>query len=100
MTPHRCWACGGSKTTYALFSGGREYYCEGCDDNFPYEEGTAPRRVQMLADGRFAELRAEMCRDRPCIFGLFCFRRGGDTACGECAPLPDQANQSPPKEET
>lgn len=60
MTETRCWACGGTKTTYALFSGGREYYCEDCDDNFPYEEGQAPRRVQMIADGKFAELRAEM----------------------------------------
>jgi hypothetical protein len=93
MTPHTCWACGGSKTTYALFSGGREYYCEDCDDNFPYEEGAAPRRVQMVADGRFAELRAEMRQERECILGLFCFRRGGDMACGECVP-PPEATQS------
>jgi len=59
-TPHRCWSCGGTNTTYAVFSGGREYYCEDCDDKFPYEEGTAPRRVQMIADGKFAELREEM----------------------------------------
>lgn len=57
---HTCWSCGGSETTYAAFSGGHEYYCTDCDDNFPYEEGTAPRRVQMLADGRTDELREEM----------------------------------------
>jgi hypothetical protein len=60
MTNMRCWSCGGTNTTYALFSGGREYYCEDCDDNFPYEEGQAPRRVQMIADGKFDELREEM----------------------------------------
>jgi hypothetical protein len=27
---------------------------------FPYEPGEAPRRIQMIADGRFEELRAEM----------------------------------------
>lgn len=86
MTETRCWACGGTKTTYALFSGGREYYCEDCDDNFPYEEGQAPRRVQMIADGKFAELRAEMRQERECILGRFCFRNGGDMACGECRP--------------
>lgn len=58
--PHRCWACGGANTTYALFSGGTEYYCEDCDDNFPYEDGTTPRRVQMIADGKFDQLHAEM----------------------------------------
>lgn len=64
---HTCGGCGGTDTTYAAFSGGREYYCKICDDNFPYEEGTAPRRVQMLADGKVDELRAEMrehLRDR------------------------------------
>lgn len=57
---HTCAGCGGTNTTYAAFSGGREYYCKTCDDNFPYEAGTAPRRVQMLADGKVNELRAEM----------------------------------------
>jgi hypothetical protein len=87
VTNTRCWACKGTNTTYALFSGGTEYYCEDCDDNFPYEDGEAPRRVQMIADGKFAELRTEMCEQsqgRECIFGQFCFRNGGDTACGEC----------------
>jgi hypothetical protein len=55
-----CRGCDGTNTTYASFSGGREYYCEDCDDNFPYEPGEAPRRIQMIADGRFEELRAEM----------------------------------------
>jgi hypothetical protein len=42
------------------FSGGREYYCKPCDNHGMYEQGEAPPRVQMLADGRFAELRTEM----------------------------------------
>lgn len=55
-----CWVCGCSETQYQSFSGGREFYCPQCDDTHPYQEGDAPRRVQMLADGKFDELHAEM----------------------------------------
>ena len=81
-----CSVCGCPDIIYALFSGGREDFCPACEDNHPYEPGTAPRRVQMIADGQFDQLRAEMPSARPCIFGRFCFRQGGDTACGECRP--------------
>lgn len=57
---HHCGMCGGTNTIYSMFSGGKEYYCSDCDDNAAYEPGEAPRRVQMIADGRIAELRAEM----------------------------------------
>lgn len=87
----RCQGCGGTNTTYQLFSGGREYYCEDCDDTFPYEKGQAPRRIQMIADARTAELIQELRRERACILGSFCFRNGGDTACGECQPPESQA---------
>lgn len=86
MTETRCWACGGINTTYTLFSGGREYYCEDCDDNFPYEKGQAPRRVQMIADGKFAELRAEM-KACQCVPGY--------VVCDAC-----RAKYYPPKEES
>ena len=59
-SPVTCMGCGGQNTCYQSFSGGREYYCSDCDDTFPYQPGEAPPRVQMLADGRFDELRAEM----------------------------------------
>lgn len=55
-----CWNCNQPGTTYQSFSGGREYYCPTCDDTFTYREGQAPRRVQMIADGRFDELHVEM----------------------------------------
>lgn len=102
MTNTRCWACKGTNTTYALFSGGTEYYCEDCDDNFPYEDGEAPRRIQMIADGKFVELHQEMREHlaqgrRECIFGRFCFRNGGDMACGECRP--DQKDGKKPEGE-
>lgn len=57
---HVCGMCGGGNTIYAAFSGGCEYYCYDCQDNASYDLGDAPRRVQMLADGRFYELRVEM----------------------------------------
>ncbi len=56
---HRCPYCE-TETVYQSFSGGREWYCGTCDTTGPYPQGEAPRRVQMLADGRTDELRAEM----------------------------------------
>ncbi len=55
-----CWACSKPGIQYQPFSGGREYFCPTCEDTFPYREGQAPRRAQMLQDGRFEELKAEM----------------------------------------
>lgn len=55
-----CHECGCTEAVYQPFSGGREYYCPQCGDVHAYLEGEAPRRVQMIADGRFDELRAEM----------------------------------------
>jgi 8-oxo-dGTP diphosphatase len=57
--PHRCPACN-ERTTYQSYSGGREFYCPGCGNHGLYEPGEAPRRVQMLAEGRIEELRVEM----------------------------------------
>lgn len=57
--PHRCPSCG-ELTVYQSFSGGREFYCKGCDNHGMYEAGEAPPRAQMLADGRVDELRAQM----------------------------------------
>lgn len=57
--PHRCPYCG-TVTVYQAFSGGREWYCEPCDTTGEYPQGAAPRRVQMLADGRIDDLKAEM----------------------------------------
>lgn len=57
--PHRCPSCG-EPTVYQSFSGGREFYCAACDNHGMYEQGEAPRRAQMLADGRVDELRTEM----------------------------------------
>ena len=56
---HRCPDCG-EPTVYQAFSGGREWYCKPCDNHGMYEQGQAPPRAQMLADGRYGELRAEM----------------------------------------
>lgn len=50
----------GHPVVYQPFSGGEEWYCETCQDTGPYGEGAAPRRVQMLRDGRIEELRQEM----------------------------------------
>lgn len=55
----KCENCKGVNTTYAAFSGGQEYYCYDCDENFTYKD-EPPRRVQMLAEGKFAELHKEM----------------------------------------
>lgn len=56
-------ACG-KKTVYQLFSGGREWYCESCDETGEYPEGETPRRVKLLQSeaGRSA-LRAEMAQE-------------------------------------
>lgn len=55
--------CGcGEPTHYAAFSGGREFYCEACDDNGYYPEGDGGPRARLLdqgADG-VAVLRAQM----------------------------------------
>ncbi len=59
MTEHRCPTCD-SPTTYKLFSGGKEWYCGQCHTDGEYESGEAPRRVQLIQDGKFEELRAEM----------------------------------------
>lgn len=46
---------------YQVFSGGKEWYCPGCEADGSYEEGQAPRRAKLLQseEGRTA-LRAEM----------------------------------------
>lgn len=59
MTQHMCPWCG-NPTRYQSFSGGREWWCDTCKGDGMYEEGEAPPRLQMLADGRIDELRAEM----------------------------------------
>jgi ribosomal protein L37AE/L43A len=58
--PHRCPFCS-TETVYQTFSGGKEWYCPGCDASDSYESGQAPRRVAMLTtpEGRTA-LRKEM----------------------------------------
>lgn len=58
-SPHRCPDCD-EPTEYQRFSGGREFYCRPCDNHGMYPEGAAPPRLQMLADGKFDELRQEM----------------------------------------
>jgi ribosomal protein L37AE/L43A len=57
---HRCPNCE-NETTYQAFSGGREWYCEHCEETGSYPEGAAPRRAGLLQTeaGRTA-LRAEM----------------------------------------
>jgi hypothetical protein len=59
-----CWNCNQPGITYQLFSAGREYWCPTCEDAFRYLEDQAPRRVQMMADGRFDELRDEMRQEK------------------------------------
>lgn len=58
--PHRCPFCS-TETVYRGFSGGKEWYCPGCETSDSYESGQAPRRAVMLTsvEGRTA-LRAEM----------------------------------------
>lgn len=64
MSEHHCPYCG-TKSMYRVFSGGKEWYCPGCEADGSYEEGEAPRRAQLLQseDGRTA-LRAGS-GDRP-----------------------------------
>lgn len=57
---HTCAVCGSADTQYQPFSGGKEYYCPSCEEVHPYEEGTAPRRAQMMQRGEFEELKQEM----------------------------------------
>lgn len=60
VTQVACGVCGSEDIQYQPFSGGREYYCPACEDVHPYESGQAPRRAQMLQDGKFDELKQEM----------------------------------------
>lgn len=62
MAAHHCPECG-AETNYRLLSGGREWYCPGCEADGEYGAQEGPRRVQMLRteDGR-KELREEMDR--------------------------------------
>jgi len=55
-----CPTCN-NETVYQVFSGGREWYCESCEDSGYYPAGEVPRRAQMLQspEGVIA-LRAEM----------------------------------------
>ncbi len=55
----RCGVCGSKRIQYASYSGGKEYYCFECDDHHPYDEDPS-RRVKMIQDGQFEELRNEM----------------------------------------
>lgn len=55
--------CGSTNTTYALGSGGTEGYCYDCEDNFMLPEQQRPRRLQMMVDGQWDELRDEMLWD-------------------------------------
>lgn len=80
MSTYLCPYCAG-ETVYQSFSGGREWYCPGCKADGSYPEGAAPPRVQLLAEGRFDELRAEMREE------LRRRTRRVDAALGE--PLPE-----------
>lgn len=51
---------GGANTSYQLLSGGREYYCSDCESEFPYRDDERPPRLQLMVDGRWDELRADM----------------------------------------
>jgi hypothetical protein len=59
MAEQTCTDCGGP-VAYRSFSGGREWWCPCGADGFYDEDAERPPRVQMLADGRYDELRAEM----------------------------------------
>lgn len=52
---HVCPQCG-TATVYQVFSGGKEWYCEGCGADGSYPEGKAPSRAGLLAtaEGRAA----------------------------------------------
>jgi hypothetical protein len=63
MAEQTCTDCA-ALVLYQSFSGGREWHCPACDITGSYGEGAdRPPRVQMLADGRYAELRADMDRE-------------------------------------
>jgi hypothetical protein len=55
-----CEACGGANTSYQILSGGREYWCRDCESEFPYRDDERPPRLQLMVDGRWDELRADM----------------------------------------
>jgi hypothetical protein len=60
VTEQTCTDCGGG-VVYQSFGGGREWYCPACDITGAYDEDAErPPRVQMLADGHYDELRADM----------------------------------------
>lgn len=57
---HQCPSCS-QETVYQPFSGGREWYCETCEDTGEYPPDAAPRRAQMLqSPAGVIALRAEM----------------------------------------
>lgn len=60
MSKQICHSCESDNTQYALFSGGREYWCLECDSDGLYDDDSRPPRVQMLVDGKIDELRQEM----------------------------------------
>lgn len=65
---HRCPTCG-NKTTYQAFSGGKEWFCDECQETGYYPEGQAPSRAQLLQTeaGRItlkAEMDQELARRR------------------------------------
>lgn len=60
MSQTTCAACGGTNTTYQVGSGGQEYWCSDCQSSFPYEDGTRPPRVQLMADGNWDELHRQL----------------------------------------
>ena len=57
-----CPYCDGTDTTYALFSGGREMFCNACDDNFPIPEDAPnkPRATLLQTEAGRTALRAQM----------------------------------------
>lgn len=57
----KCSICQKDNTIYAPFTAGQEYYCYDCEDNFQLKDDQErPRRVQMMADGKFAQLHREL----------------------------------------
>jgi ribosomal protein L37AE/L43A len=63
---HACPYCQ-QPTVYRVFSGGKEWYCEGCDETGFYPDGQAPSRAGLLAtpEGREVlreDMRAELDR--------------------------------------
>jgi hypothetical protein len=63
---HRCPK--GHETTYQAFSGGREWYCEPCDMDGPYDyesmpEAERPRAWLLTQPGGGAELMKRMAEE-------------------------------------